>query len=46
VAALPGGSVFLSRLYHSCFTDGVGVLQSGRDYQCNQDQYEIERIWL
>jgi len=25
------------RLQHSCFTDGGGVLQSGRDYQCNQD---------
>jgi hypothetical protein len=27
------------RLQHSCFTDGGGVLQSGRDYWHNQDHF-------
>jgi len=39
----PGGSVFLSRLQHSCFTDGGGVLQTGRDYWSNHDHLELQR---
>ncbi len=34
----PGGSGVVRRLQHSCFTDGGGVLQSGRDYSCNHVQ--------
>ncbi|SDK12265.1 hypothetical protein SAMN05216226_12011 [Halovenus aranensis] len=37
----PGRSAVLSRLQHSCFTDGAGVLQSDRDYQNNHDQPDI-----
>jgi hypothetical protein len=33
----PGGSAVVRGLQHSCFTDGGGALQSGRDYGHNQD---------
>jgi hypothetical protein len=34
----PGGSAVVRGLQHSCFTDGGGALQSGRDYGRNHDQ--------
>ena len=41
----PGGSAVVRRLQHSCFTDGVGVLQTGRDYYTNHDQIDISLKW-
>ncbi len=37
----PGFEAFFVRFHVSCFPDGGGVLQSGRDYYSNHDQIDI-----